>query len=98
MKQYFIGATPYLKCEVRAEDTGTLTDPSAITCTIYDKNGTAMSTDQAMTKSATGIYYYKGYAIPTGAMTGIWMWIPKVTDTGSIVTRDSFGEFEVMDR
>ena len=52
---FFVGEKLLLEVEVRKD--GVLTDPVGITITAY-ANGTKKVDDVAMTKSATGKYYY----------------------------------------
>ena len=62
-------------------------DPTTITITIIDPDGTTQVDDAAMTKSATGIYYYdyhKGTASAAMA-TGRWRGTVKIVE-GSGVT------------
>ena len=93
METHFPGATPYCHFYVTDED-GALVDPSAITVTIYDPNGTAVDSDKACTQIDTGEYYYAGWTVATTSLTGIYTWIPKSTD-GTIVTRNKKYNFLV---
>lgn len=98
MMKYYPGAKPY--CEWEYWVSGTLTDPGTTpTCAIYDHKGKYVSASETetTTKSATGIYYYEGWTIPTTALAGKYTAIAKITD-GDHITRDitSAVEFEVI--
>ena len=99
MKKYYINATPYFEWKYR-DSTGALADPdTSYTCAIYDQKGKLASATETETliKSETGIYYYNGWTIPSGALGGIYKAIATFTD-GSNVTRDDncVIEFEVI--
>lgn len=99
MKKYYVNATPYLEWKYRDSD-GNLADPATSqTCAIYDPKGKLVSATEteALTKDGTGVYYYSGWTVPSGALAGVYKAIATWTD-GSKVTRDdnSTVEFEVV--
>ncbi|MDD5338431.1 MAG: hypothetical protein PHG35_03345 [Dehalococcoidales bacterium] len=68
---------------------GTLVDPTgSITIDIYDPSGTKQVNGAAMTKSATGIYYYQYHKGATAAMATLkWR--------GSVYSVDGAGDLAV---
>jgi uncharacterized protein YfaS (alpha-2-macroglobulin family) len=75
---------------------GSYTDPTAITIDVIDPDGTVQTDDTAMTKSSTGIYYYRYHVgATTAAMDkGNWRGRVKVTDGSgatAIITTQAFG-------
>ena len=66
-----------------------LTDPTGITLDIYDPDGTKQVDGSAMTKSATGIYYYY-YHIGSGEdpmAEGRWRGIVTVVDGSGVLAK-----------
>jgi len=72
------GRTAPIRSYVYNED-GNLTDPTAITISIIDDDGTERVSDAAMTYVAKGIYDYF-YNIPSNAPTGQWLYEVLVTE------------------
>ena len=67
---YYQGETIKIKATIKDED-GTLTDPTTITVTIEDPNGTKQVDGATMTKESTGVYCYY-YTLADDAVTGLW--------------------------
>jgi len=68
------------------DDDGALVDPTAITCTVIDPDGTTQADAQAMSGGDTGVYtYYYHRGTGEDAMAkGKWR--------GKVVTADGTGE------
>ena len=66
-------------------------DPTAITITVIDPDGTTKVDDSAMTKSATGIYYYDYHtgassdAMATGRWRGTAKWVEGTGATAYVI-------------
>ncbi len=81
MTTYQLGETIRFTATV-TDDDGNAADPTTITISIRTPDGVMAVTDQAMTKSGTGAYYYE-YTIPAET-TGIeGKYKLKVEATGS---------------
>ena len=59
-----------------------LTDPTSIVCSIYDPDGATQADEEAMSKSAIGVYYHDYHVgVSAAAMDkGRWRGEVKVTD------------------
>lgn len=96
MKKYFVDSTPklyaydYNSSRVLA-DAGT-----SITICISDPSGKEITTDAAMTKEDTGIYYYAGLTLTTSHLEGKWTY--RVKDITASMTSIEEGEFEFVKR
>ena len=90
----YIGATPYFHIDIVDED-GAATNPTSVSISIYDPNGTVMIDNAAMTNTGTtGEYYYASWTILSTHLTGTYTWLPKSTDC-AIVTRNKKFNFTV---
>lgn len=89
---YQSGETIRLSATI-TDSAGVAADPATVTMTIENSSGIEVVSAAAMTKSATGSYYYD-YAIPSINIAGIGAYTYKVTSTGSgsriTIVKDSF--------
>lgn len=79
MTTYQVGETVRITATITDSD-GSAADPTTTTIKIVDPAGTTKVSDSAMTKTATGSYYYD-YTIPSASNEGEWNY--NVTGTGS---------------
>jgi len=96
LTKYYIDETPYLYC-YDYNSANVLADAgTSISICIYDPKWKLITDDQAMTKAATGEYYYAGLTMLSTHLAGVWNYIVKET-TSSIVTM-TLGQFEFIAR
>ena len=68
---YFRGDSIFTQINIKEILTNTMTDPSSVSISLYDPNGTALISDSAMSHTIAGIYEYD-YSIPTDACFGVY--------------------------
>lgn len=68
---YRRGDSIFTEINIKEILTNTATDPSSVSLSIYNPNGSALVTDAAMSHSVAGIYDYD-YSIPTDACYGVY--------------------------
>lgn len=90
--KFLAGATVEIHPEIYDIDNA-LVDPTSVTITITDPNGTEAVTDGAMSTSSTGIYDYY-YTTTTAIKYGEWRYVITATD-GTYKSFDS-GTFEIV--
>lgn len=70
MVSYYQGETVIISAEIK-DASGNLTDPSTITCTIFDPAG-SIDASGNMTQDSSGNYHYDDN-LAEDAITGIWL-------------------------
>ena len=94
MTDHHAGETVRITATI-VDTAGSAADPTTVVASVAKPDGTAGVTDQAMTKSAVGSYYYD-YTAPTDA--GIYTASVKATGSGGRITiePDTFGVVDAI--
>ena len=94
MTDHHAGETVRITAAI-VDTAGSAVDPSTVVISVAKPDGTVDITDQAMTKSATGSYYYD-YTAPTD--TGIYTASVKATGSAGRITiePDTFGVVDAI--